>query len=473
MTMIGCSPMRQSSAPFHTPERVRLLPGLGRCHISSSGKFALERSSNPSPLASHDDVSNSLAAERLFALSEKAQEAARRAEVDRLDYLILVPTLRCNLSCSYCQVSRAPVDQPGFDWSEETLGHVIRLLEALDTPSIKIEFQGGEPTLRLDLVEAVIAACDRFGEKQFIICTNLSNLEPRLMALLDNPDVYVSTSLDGVAAVHTAQRTGSMAQTGAFLDNCRAILDEYGAGKISALPTIDQSSPPDPDELIDAYLALGQTSIFLRPINYQGFARKRHAASNADHQEWWDYYDRFVARIIARNYADRSVVIEENYLTLCLARIFQAGHDRHVDLRNPNPVGADYIVIDHDGTVYPTDEARMLSRSGVIDLAIGHVASGWDTPETKLLDRHSTNFGDPACDHCAYQPFCGRDLIDDLSRYGSIAKPRHETFFCQKHLHMFDLAMRLIYDPEPAVRYSLAKWMHLAGDRIPDMLEIT
>ena len=131
MTMIGCNPMRQSPAPFHTPVRVRLLPGLGRCHISSSGKFALERSSNPSPLASHDDVSNSLAAERLFALSEKAQEAARRAEVDCLDYLILVPTLRCNLSCSYCQVSRAPVDQPGFDWSEETLGHVIRLLEAL------------------------------------------------------------------------------------------------------------------------------------------------------------------------------------------------------------------------------------------------------------------------------------------------------------------------------------------------------
>ena len=31
----------------------------------------------------------------------------------RLSYLIVVPTLRCNLSCSYCQVSRAPIKAKG------------------------------------------------------------------------------------------------------------------------------------------------------------------------------------------------------------------------------------------------------------------------------------------------------------------------------------------------------------------------
>ena len=457
---------------FRTQARARAVAGLGTCHVSAAGKFTLEREGGVRRPETGGQPPLSNAAERLFALSERAQAAARLAEASNLDYLILVPTLRCNLSCSYCQVSRAPVDQPRFDWSEETLGHVLDRLASLSTSSIKIEFQGGESTLRLDLVEIIIAACERFDEKQFVICTNLSKLDERLLALLDNPDVYISTSLDGLAATHTAQRTGSAERTGEFLGNARAIIAEYGADKISALPTIDQTRPPDPDELIDAYLALGQTSIFLRPINYQGFARKRHAASNADHDEWWGYYDRFIARIIARNFADRSIVFEESYLTLCLARIFQAGHDRHVDLRNPNPVGADYVLIDFDGTVYPTDEARMLSRSGVVDLAIGTAATGWDTPARELLDRYSTNIGDPACDSCAYQPWCGRDLVDDLSRYGTISKPRHETFFCQKHLHMFDLAMRLIYDPDPAVRYSLAKWTGLAGEALPALAEV-
>jgi His-Xaa-Ser system radical SAM maturase HxsB len=447
----------------------REIAGLGTCHVNASGTFRLERGSFAKESAT--DAGSKLA-HPLFDLSRQARAAARLTDVRTLDYLIFVPTLRCNLSCSYCQVSRAPVDQLKFDWTEETLGHVVALLASLETDHIKIEFQGGEPTLRLDLIEAVIRAADRFVTKQFVICTNLAHLSDDLWTLLENPDVLLSTSLDGLEAIHTRQRTGSEAATTQFLANAEAVIDRFGAGKLSALPTTDPSRPPDPDDLIDAYLKLQQTDIFLRPINYQGFARKRFAEARDTQASWWDYYERFVRRMIVRNYEDRSVVFRENYLSLCLSRIFQVGHDRHVDLRNPNPVGVDYVVIDYDGKVYPTDEARMLSRSGVVDLAIGDVASGWDTPTRALLDTHSSNIGDPACDRCAYQPFCGRDLIDDLSRYGTIDKPRHETFFCQKHQWMFDFCMRLIYDDDPAVRYSLAKWMGLAGETFPAMAEV-
>src|SRR3546814_2906530 len=90
--------------------------------------------------------------------------------------LILVPTLRCNLSCSYCQVSRVNADRSGFDWSEDTLAAVLACLDRLDTDRIKIEFQGGEPKLRLDLIAAVIERCTRFAERQFVVCTNLQSL---------------------------------------------------------------------------------------------------------------------------------------------------------------------------------------------------------------------------------------------------------------------------------------------------------
>ena len=172
-------------------------------------------------------------------------------------------------------------------------------------------------------------------------------------------------------------------------------------------------------------------------------------------------------RMIERNFEARDVCFEETYLTLCLKRIFRLGVDSHVDLRNPNPVGVDYLVIDYDGSIYPTDESRMLTRSGVVDLRIGSLTEGYDSEMRRLLDRHSTTEADPACENCAYQPYCGRDLIDDLSRYGRIDVPRHETFFCQKHMHIFDLCMRLIYSDDAAVQYSLAKWLGLPGDRLP------
>ncbi|MEG3085631.1 His-Xaa-Ser system radical SAM maturase HxsB [Sphingomonas sp. PB2P12] len=389
--------------------------------------------------------------------------ADRIAPVGVLDYLILVPTLRCNLSCSYCQVSRVAEARTGFDWSEETLAAVLTLIDQLDTPRLKIEFQGGEPTLRPDLIRAVMDRCGRFEHVEFVVCTNLQNIDDEILAILDRPDVFISTSLDGDAATHSRNRTGKSDITDAFFANLRMLADRHGPRKVSALPTIDPTSPPEIDGLIDAYVTLGLDSIFLRPINYQGFARKRHSASREQDDGWRSYYERFVWRMIERNWSDRGRVLEETYLSIALRRIFQPGLERHVDLRNPNPMGVDYIVVDYDGTVYPTDEARMLARSGVVNLAIGSVTEGWNGPSRDLLNTGVTNQFDPDCRRCAFQPFCGRDVVDDLARYGRTDMPRRDTDFCRRHLHLFDFAFELIYSDDEAVRHSLARWLRIPG----------
>jgi His-Xaa-Ser system radical SAM maturase HxsB len=394
-----------------------------------------------------------------------AHAVARRLErASGLDYLILVPTLRCNLSCSYCQVSRADIRQPGHDWSEEVLSAVLGIIDGLDTPRLKVEFQGGEPTLRLDLVKAVIERCERFEDRQFVICTNLSRLDDDLLALLEDPNVLISTSLDGGFETHRRNRTADEAATSAFLANLETVIARFGPGKVAALPTLDPSAPPPIDELITSFAERGLDSIYLRPINFHGFARKRHSDARSLSSGWQAYYEAFVRELIARNWADRGRVLEEAYLSMCLRRIFQPGRERHVDLRNPNPVGVDYVVIDHDGTVYPTDEARMLSRSGIIDLGIGDVFDGWDTERRRTLNQHGSNQFDPACQRCAYQPFCGRDPIDDLARYGRIDVPRLETEFCRRHLHLFDFIFSLIYSEDEPTRHSLTRWLRLPGD---------
>jgi radical SAM protein with 4Fe4S-binding SPASM domain len=309
------------------------------------------------------------------------------------------------------------------------------------------------------LIEAVMERCGRFEARQFVICTNLHVLGPEQWQLFDRSDTFISTSLDGDLLTHARQRTG--ADTGQFEANLRAVVDRYGPAKVSALPTINPESPPEIDSAIDTFAGLGLTSIFLRPINFQGFARKRHAGSRDLNAKWQSYHRDFVRALIDRNWRDRGQVFEETYLSICLRRIFHPGVGRHVDLRNPNPLGCDYLVVDHDGQLYPTDEARMLSRSGVIDLSLGKVGSDWRGEAWATLNAHSTNQLDPACSRCAYQPYCGRDLVDDLARYGTIDLPRTDTAFCQRHMGLFDFLFELIYDPDPAVRYSLTRWLRL------------
>lgn len=400
--------------------------------------------------------------EQLGNLAGRYLSARRSSVSSELDYLILVPTLRCNLACSYCQVSRVALGARQYDWNDETLGHILDLVSSLNGPAVKIEFQGGEPTLRPDLIAMVIAAVPSWIDAQFVICTNLQTVDAAVLELFDRDDVLISTSLDGPLELHARQRSDAE-QTGRFAENFKFLLGRYGPDKISALPTVDPSHPPQPVDLVDAFAAFGMRSIYLRPINFQGFARKNHGAAREIGQAWSDYHRTFIRYLIDRNWQDNGRVFEETYFSHILRRIFRPGNNRHVDLRNPNPMGQDYIVIDYDGTAYPTDEARMLTRAGIIDLSIGDVASGWQTEKRAALTAASTNDGDPACEACTYKPFCGRDIVDDISRYGTTSLPRHETEFCQRHLALFDFAFELIHSNCEKTRYSLGRWLDLPG----------
>lgn len=387
-----------------------------------------------------------------------ARWASRLNPNKEISYLILVPTLRCNLMCDYCQVSRAAENATGFDWSDETISQVLNFIGKLKSPNIKIEFQGGEPLLRLDILELIRAFCrQQFEYSEFVVCTNLQNVSDEAWAFLNAKDTHVSTSLDGNDRHHQKRRTKSDAAHHKFNSNLSKALSLLGRRRVSALPTIDPSDPPSPQEIIEDFVSRGFTSIFLRRVNYQGFARKKFDFDKSL-KDWDKYYRRFVEEIIAHN-ATGATPIEEFYLSHLLRRIVRSGHHNHVDLRNPNWLGVDYLVIDFNGIFYPTDEARMVSRVGQIDLSIGCLSNGIDELKRSSLNQEVSNFDDPECMHCVYKAYCGLDIVDDLSRYGRVDMPRHETDHCKSHLALFDFAFELLYSEDELIQKSVATWL--------------
>lgn len=379
-----------------------------------------------------------------------------------LSYVILVPTLRCNLSCGYCQVSRAAENASGYDWTEEKLVEVLGFLDGLETNEIKVEFQGGEPLLRVDLLARVRDFCrSRFDQSQFVVCTNLQNLGEAEWLFLASDDTFISTSLDGDRKTHERQRTETAERTDIFFENLATAFARFGPGKISALPTVDVDRPPDFKALIDNFERFGIRSIYLRPINHQGFARRLKPKPDVLFR-WNKLHGEFIETLIDHNFRT-SRLVEEYYFSLCLRRVLRLGVDSHVDLRNPNFFASDYIVVDYDGRLYPTDEARMLSRIGQIDLSVGSVSDGIEYAKVELLNGSAFNNFDPDCIHCAYQPFCGSDPIDDISRYGRIDLPRNETWFCGRQLSIFDKIFELLYRDDEATRLSIAHWAGVAS----------
>src|SRR3954454_25233510 len=125
------------------------------------------------------------AAHLITGANQKAQRQLLAARLrSRMSFLqqmtplhIFVVTLRCEHSCPYCQVSRQSTDKSRFDMSEQIAHRALQI--ALSSPSerIKLEFQGGEPLLNLDLIKKIVAAAmaQAGGKKiDFVIASNLA-----------------------------------------------------------------------------------------------------------------------------------------------------------------------------------------------------------------------------------------------------------------------------------------------------------
>lgn len=372
---------------------------------------------------------------------------------NQIEYIIVIPTLRCNYTCSYCQVSRAAINANGYDWNKKTISNFKKFIKSLNSNFIKIEFQGGEPTLRIDILKNIIDFCLSLKKEfQFIICTNLSNLSEDFLELLKIKEVFISTSLDGSELITQKNRTIREDETNIFFKNLNYIINNFSTDKISALPTVTESLYDSPEELIDTYIKYGFKSIFLRPVNYMGFARKKYEDLSKDYQKWSDFYFKALEHILKIN---EEIYFEEYYLSLLLEKIFIINpKSNYVDFRSPNFISRDYLVIDYSGKIYPSDEARMLTRSGHIDLALGELGGVLDANKINDFNWRAINQVEPDCLHCSYMSFCGIDLIDDISRSNRIDTIKHDSWFCKRNMGIFDFIFQKIIDKDK-------KWLNL------------
>ena len=240
---------------------------------------------------------------------------------------------KCNLSCSYCQVSRANRDAKGYDWTKQNLKAAINFIAEKATPGIKIEFQGGEPTLRLDLLRSIIDELnDRLIQPSFVICSNLQEVGDELLDLITLKNVQISCSLDGPQIIHQQNRTVDNLVTDQFYRNFRFIRKNFGDDKISVVSTVaDYSTIP---QIIDFYFEEKIPELFLRPVNYQGFARKAFNEEAKDLEAWQQAYKSGIEHIFQRNALGSHKLVEATF-AIHLSKFFNPSNNGYVDLRPP------------------------------------------------------------------------------------------------------------------------------------------
>jgi len=379
---------------------------------------------------------------------------------------IFVVTLRCEHSCPYCQVSRRSNDAAAFDMSEATAMLALHVALSAPSPTIKVEFQGGEPLLNFGLIRTIVEAAEvhapsRGKKVEFVIATNLALLTGEILDYCRNHQILLSTSLDGPADLHNHNRPRPGGNSHALaVDGIRRAQEVLGLDRVGALMTTTEASLGRVEEIVDEYLRLNLDGIFLRPLSPYGFAVKTKWFAKYDPSRWLDFYERGLRYIIKINRQVR--LFPEFYASLLLKRMLTDRPTGYVDLRSPAGIGIGALVYNYDGKVFASDEGRMLAEMGDATFEIGHLS---DADYASLVtSQHlvdivggSLSQCAPQCSSCAFEPNCGADPVYHHATQRDYVGIKPLSGFCVRQKGILKLLLRLLEgdDEDAAV---LRRW---------------
>ncbi len=380
---------------------------------------------------------------------------------------IFVVTLRCDYSCPYCQVSRQTQDKAAYDMDELTARRALEFVFRTPSPFVKIEFQGGEPLLNFPLIEQIVLEAERINKTerrnlQFVIATNLSFMDDRMLDFCERHDVYISTSLDGPADIHNVNRPrpgkNGHQKTRAAIERVRARL---GPDKIAALMTTSEHSLSQPRQIIDEYIEAGFKSIFLRPISPYGFAVRTGQAEKYGFGRFFAFYEQAMDYIIELNH--RGAPFIEEYSALVLRKLLSPYPTSYVDLQSPTGAVISAIVFNYDGGVYASDESRMLAEMQDRTFLLGNLR--YDSYESVMLNptflsalEESLTYGAPECFQCAFQPYCGSDPIYHHATQKDWVGHKAYSAFCERTKRVTGYLIRKL-ENDPSTREVLLGWV--------------
>lgn len=368
---------------------------------------------------------------------------------------IIIPTMRCNAKCIYCHASSKDVEDKDQDMTIETLQKTVNFIFKSTSQYITIEFQGGEPLLRFDLIKELVLRAKKKNQEykknlKFTIVSNLYYLTEEILIFLIENDISICTSLDGPEELHNKNRPipGCENPHKMLCDKISLIRDYFekyhiDQRNLSALPTITSHSLTFSKEIIEEYRRLGFSNISLRFLNKLGVAQTTWEKIQYSAKEFSDFWEKSLAYIHQTN--EENNTLKERSLDIFLKKIFSIHDPNYMELRSPCGMAIGQIVYTPKGDIYTCDEARSLKDD---TFKLGSVLT--DTYEEilfspkcrKLVDTGlNDNYG---CNYCVYKPYCGVCPVCNYGEFNSIFIDIHKTSRCKIMKAQFDFIFKNI-----------------------------
>ena len=372
----------------------------------------------------------------------------------------MVLTERCNHGCQYCHSSVVSMKRFDTDMSEDVARRAVDMAFETTSPWLTIEFQGGEPTANWDVLQFIV----KYGQEKnliakkdlaFALVTNFSLMtDEKLDFLLENR-VQICTSLDGPEDLHNSIRIfkdgNSYELTTGWIAKVNQKYADMGLDtnlyRVEALPTITRASLTRWKDIVDEYVRLGCRAIFIRQLDPFGFAARTAAKLGYSMDDFIEFYKNALDYILELN--KQGIEVMERNAAIMLSKMIGDTEPNYLDLRTPGGAVIGQIGYHPNGSIYSSDEGRMVGAMNDDMFKIGHVETHsyqdiMQSDAVRALVLASSNDAQPDCVTCVYKCFCGLQPEYNYKTQGNIWGRMRDSTWCRKHKNIFDyLSYRL------------------------------
>lgn len=305
-------------------------------------------------------------------------------------------TLRCNLACSYCYVTKSPITM-----SLSTARRALDFIYSHAPPngSIEIGFFGGEPLLEFPLLADVTDLIENHPSYDptrvsLTLTTNGTIFSDAIADFLNRKKFKFCVSCDGPAHIQDLhRRTVTGEQTSLAVE--RTLLNAQ-----RALPCVLVNAVYHPH----TFRALPETLDYLSGLGL------RQIFFNPDYSALWTRQDveelATVYHAVAERYIDWYLNNKPHFVSLIdtkIALLMRGGYDPLERCQ----MGTGELAISPDGGVYPCERLIGSGASGEDTHRIGSIEHGVNL--SRLSCRHAPDGPmNPQCLECALENLCMR-----------------------------------------------------------------
>lgn len=307
--------------------------------------------------------------------------------------LTIGPTIDCNMCCPYCYEPKIKMNMTD-EVIEAIKNFVAQRVEQGALKGLQITWYGGEPLLRLDVIQELSEYFIQTCEENDItyranIITNgyLLNYNTARLLSEDCQVRFAQVTIDGLEEIHNQRRKLKNGK-----DSFRTIIDNLTVAKdfmhISVRVNVDKTNAPEVEKLTDFFIHelkwTNNPSFYLAPVSVLTETCKADAQNCIQPKAF---------SVLEQNVADT---------------LYEVGEKQIANTRYPRTrpsscaaISASCYVIDPEGNVY-----TCWNKFGDREKRIGNLLtkeSFWDNPEyLKWLTLETAD----KCKQCVYLPLC-------------------------------------------------------------------